>query len=130
MDSTYDTALEQANVILRYFLGMWRRKLLTIFDIVMFSFAASGRVQLAQRLLEMVPPELASISEPEDQATEYLHYRQFFLIWETLEKVVEYQAAHVPGMTKEEHATWLAEYRVGFFTHWFSPRSWSNRPLK
>ncbi|KAF9448694.1 hypothetical protein P691DRAFT_800405 [Macrolepiota fuliginosa MF-IS2] len=92
LDTTYDTALEQANVILRYFL-------------------ASGRVQLAQRLLEMVPPELASISEPEDRATEYLHYRQFFLIWEALEKVVECQSVHVPGVTKEENTTWLTEYR-------------------
>ncbi|KXN92482.1 hypothetical protein AN958_07429 [Leucoagaricus sp. SymC.cos] len=92
LDTTYDTALEQANVILRYFL-------------------ASGRIQLAQRLLEMVPPDLASISEPEERATEYLHYRQFFLIWETLEKVVECQSAHVPGLSKEETATWLAEYR-------------------
>jgi nuclear pore complex protein Nup107 len=75
---------------------------------------ASGRIQLAQRLLEMVPPDLASISEPEDRATEYLHYRQFFLIWETLEKVVECQSAHVPGLSKDENITWLAEYRVSF----------------
>ncbi|KAF5346850.1 hypothetical protein D9756_010620 [Leucocoprinus leucothites] len=91
LDSTYDTALEQVNLTPRI-------------------ITASGRIQLAQRLLEMAPPDLASISEPEDRATEYLHYRQFFLIWETLEKVVVCQSAHVPGLTKDENATWLAEY--------------------
>lgn len=60
----------------------------------------------------MVPPELASLSEPEDRATEYLHYRQFFLIWETLKRVVDCEAAHVPGLSKEEHTVWLVEYRV------------------
>lgn len=60
----------------------------------------------------MVPPDLSSISEPEDRATEYLHYRQFFIIWETLEKIVEFQSTHVPGLGREENATWMAEYRV------------------
>ncbi|KAF9469517.1 nuclear pore protein 84/107 [Collybia nuda] len=92
MDTTYDTALEQANVILRYFLG-------------------SGRVQLAQTLLGMLPSELASIGEPEERATEYLHYRQFFMIWETLERVVECQALDVPNMAKETRLAWLRDYR-------------------
>ncbi|EKM74849.1 hypothetical protein AGABI1DRAFT_80653 [Agaricus bisporus var. burnettii JB137-S8] len=93
LDTTYDTALEQANVILRYFL-------------------ASGRVHLAQKLLEMVPSDLAVMSEPEDRATEYLHYRQFFVIWEILEKVVECEAMNVPGgLSNEEYATWLNQYR-------------------
>lgn len=91
--ATYDTALEQANVILRYFLG-------------------SGRVQLAQSLLGMLPPELTTLGEPEERATEYLHYRQFFMIWETLERVVEYQAKDVPGMGREARAAWLADYKA------------------
>ncbi|KAF9002210.1 107-domain-containing protein [Cyathus striatus] len=62
MDTTYEIALEQANVILRYFL-------------------ASGRVQISQQLLDILPPELASIAEPEERATEYLHYRQEDKAW-------------------------------------------------
>lgn len=91
-NNTYPVALEQANVILRYFL-------------------ASGRIQLAKRLLETAPPDLAVISEPEDRATEYLHYRQFFVIWETLEKISNYQTAFAPGLTGDEKATWFAEYQ-------------------
>ncbi|KII84942.1 hypothetical protein PLICRDRAFT_146529 [Plicaturopsis crispa FD-325 SS-3] len=91
-DTTYDTALEQANVILRYFL-------------------ASGRVRIASTLLGMLPPELASIREPDDRATEYLHYRQFFAIWETLERIVECQSLDVPGMTRDTRAAWLKDYR-------------------
>ncbi|KAF7298503.1 Nuclear pore complex protein [Mycena kentingensis (nom. inval.)] len=90
-EATYATALEQTNVILRYFL-------------------ASGRVQLAQKLLVMLPIELASISEPEERATEYLHYRQFFVIWETLERVVECQALETPQMNRNTRAAWLQDY--------------------
>ncbi|KAG7444855.1 nuclear pore protein 84/107 [Guyanagaster necrorhizus] len=92
MESTYDTALEQANVILRYFL-------------------ASGRVQVAQQLLGMLPLDLASISEPEEQATEYLYYRQFFVIWEALERVVEIQAMEVLQMSKDSRNDWLVDYK-------------------
>ncbi|KAG1743846.1 hypothetical protein EDB19DRAFT_1906938 [Suillus lakei] len=49
-DGTHDTALEQATVILRYFLG-------------------AGRVSLAKNLVEMLPRELASIDRPEERAT-------------------------------------------------------------
>ncbi|KAJ7905257.1 107-domain-containing protein [Mycena olivaceomarginata] len=80
-DATYETALEQTNVILRYFLG-------------------SGRVQVAQRLL------------PEERATEYLHYRQFFIIWDTLERVVECQALETPQMNRNTRAAWLEDYRA------------------
>ncbi|KAF7323271.1 Nuclear pore complex protein [Mycena chlorophos] len=92
-DATYETALEQANVILRYFLG-------------------SGRVQLAQKLLTLLPIELASIGEPEERATEYLHYRQFFVIWETLERVVECQALETPQMNRSTRAAWLEDYEA------------------
>ncbi|KAF7294646.1 Nuclear pore complex protein [Mycena indigotica] len=91
-DKTYETALEQANVILRYFLG-------------------SGRVQLAQKLLVLLPIELASIPEPEERATEYLHYRQFFVIWETLERVVDCQALETPQMNRSTKAAWLQDYQ-------------------
>ncbi|KAH6905125.1 nuclear pore complex protein [Coprinopsis sp. MPI-PUGE-AT-0042] len=91
-DATYNTALEQTNVIIRYFLGM-------------------GRVQVAVSLLDLLPGELADISEPEEQATEYLHYRQFFVIWETLEQVVESKSKDVPGLSKDQKANWVNEYR-------------------
>ncbi|KAJ6459798.1 nuclear pore protein 84/107 [Mycena vitilis] len=92
-EATYETALEQTNVILRYFLG-------------------SGRVQVAQRLLVMLPLELASISEPEERATEYMHYRQFFIIWDTLERVVECQALETPQMNRNTRAAWLQDYQA------------------
>ncbi|KAG1854567.1 hypothetical protein F4604DRAFT_1801745, partial [Suillus subluteus] len=56
-DGSYDTALGHATVILRYFLG-------------------ARRVPLAKNLVEMLPRELASIDQPEERATEYLHYRR------------------------------------------------------
>jgi nuclear pore complex protein Nup107 len=115
LDTTYDTALEQANIILRYFLGTYTSSISNKTK-VNNSNTASGRVRLAQRLLEMVPSDLASISEPEDRATEYLHYRQFFVIWEILEDVVECQAVGGAGggfgMGKEEYGNWVNRYRV------------------
>ncbi|THH14665.1 hypothetical protein EW146_g5692 [Bondarzewia mesenterica] len=92
MDSTYDTALEQANVILRYFL-------------------AAGRVQVAKLLLDMLPPELPSISEAEERGTEYLHYQQFFEIWQTFDRVVECQALESSHMTREARIMWLKDYK-------------------
>ncbi|KDR66942.1 hypothetical protein GALMADRAFT_147583 [Galerina marginata CBS 339.88] len=97
LPETYPIALEQATVILRYFLG-------------------AGRIQAAQTLLTLLPAELASIAEPEEVATEYLHYRQFFVIWETIASVVESQAQEAvitqgKGASREAKAAWLAEYR-------------------
>ena len=69
-------------------------------------------MQLAQTLLGVLPPELTALAEPEERATEYLHYRQFFMIWETLERVVECQSRDVPGMGREARATWSAGYSV------------------
>ncbi|KAI6008883.1 nuclear pore protein 84/107 [Pisolithus orientalis] len=92
MEATYDTALEQATVILRYFLG-------------------TGRVNLARKLLDMLPPEIAAISEPEDRATEYLHYRQFFNIWELLDRVTECRSLEVSLMNKDTRAEWLRDYK-------------------
>lgn len=61
----------------------------------------------------MLPPELASIGEPEDRATEYLHYRQFFMIWETLDQVVACQALETPHMDRDTRVAWLDDYTVG-----------------
>ncbi|KAG1772965.1 nuclear pore protein 84/107 [Suillus placidus] len=89
-DRTHDTALEQATVILRYFLG-------------------AGRVSLAKNLVEMLPRELASIDQPEEPATEYLHYRQFFTIWDSLDRVVECQSLEVSIMNRDTRAAWLSD---------------------
>lgn len=71
-----------------------------------------GRVQVATTLLDLLPSELANISEPEEQATEYLHYRQFFVIWETAEQVVEVKSRDVPGLSREKRMGWVQEYAV------------------
>ncbi|KIK67022.1 hypothetical protein GYMLUDRAFT_69211 [Collybiopsis luxurians FD-317 M1] len=92
-EATYDRALEQANHIFRYFL-------------------ATGRVQLAQQLLNMLPSELASFGDPEEQATEYLHYRQFFSIWDTLERIVECQALEMSNMNRDTRNAWLQDYKL------------------
>ena len=73
-------------------------------------------MQAAHSLLALLPAELTSIAEPEEVATEYLHYRQFFVIWETIARVVDCQAeegtlvAH--GASREVRAAWLTEYRA------------------
>jgi len=73
---------------------------------------ARGRVNVARLLLDMLPPELAAIGTPEERAAEYLDYRQFFIAWETLERVTECQALEVPQMSRNTHATWLKDYGV------------------
>ncbi|KAI0804804.1 nuclear pore protein 84/107 [Irpex lacteus] len=93
MDSTYDTALEQAVVILRYLLGC-------------------GRLEIAKSLLDVLPNELASIREPEERTVEFMHYRQFFMVWETLNRVVETRDLEVPQMTKDTRAAWLSDYKT------------------
>ncbi|OBZ72749.1 hypothetical protein A0H81_06689 [Grifola frondosa] len=89
---TYATALEQANVIIRYLLGC-------------------GRVQVAKGLLDILPPELGTIRESQEQAMEYMHYRQFFAVWESLARVVECEALEAPQMNKETRAAWLSDYK-------------------
>ena len=114
-EDTFDTALEQANVILRYFLGKpYSFFLLNSYQVLLICNrnSAAGRIQLAQSLLELLPIELGSIPEPEEKATEYLHYRQFFTVWDVLESVVECQSQDVPGLDRERKTAWLNRYRV------------------
>jgi nuclear pore complex protein Nup107 len=73
---------------------------------------ARGRVNVAHLLLDMLPPELAAISTPEERAAEYLDYRQFFIAWETLERVTECQALEAPQGSRNTHAAWLKDYGV------------------
>ena len=72
----------------------------------------SGRVLVARSLLGMLPPELMTVSEPDESATEYLHYRQFFDIWETIDRVVDCQSLEVQKMTKETTSAWLKDFDV------------------
>ncbi|KAI0073069.1 hypothetical protein K474DRAFT_1711028 [Panus rudis PR-1116 ss-1] len=93
MESTYNVALEQANVILRFFL-------------------CHGRIHVAKSLLDSLPKELNTLREPEDQADEFLQYRQFFVVWDALQRVVECQSLEVPHMAKDTKAAWLQDYKV------------------
>lgn len=68
-------------------------------------------MQVAKSVLEQLPADLNSIRDPEERSTEFLHYRQFFMVWDALDRVVETQALEVPQMTKETRAEWLADYR-------------------
>jgi hypothetical protein len=70
---------------------------------------------VARLLLDMLPPELAAIGTPEERAAEYLDYRQFFIAWETLERVTECQALEAPQMTRDTRAAWLKDYGVRAF---------------
>lgn len=67
---------------------------------------------MAKAVLELLPPELGSIRDPEERAIEYMHYRQLFMVWETLKRVVECQTLEVPQMTKDTRAAWLSDYKV------------------
>jgi nuclear pore complex protein Nup107 len=115
-EDTYDTALEQANVILRYLLCAYLLSclLLPCFTVLMFFYVvlARGRVNVARLLLDMLPPELAAISTPEERAAEYLDYRQFFIAWQTLERVTVCQALEAPQMSRNTRAEWLKDYGV------------------
>jgi len=82
---------------------------------VSFRILGAGRLQVGKSLLGMLPAELSAISDPEERATEYLHYRQFFNVWETLDRVVECQALEVSGMSSDERRTWSDDYKASVF---------------
>lgn len=67
---------------------------------------------MARLLLDLLPPELAAIGVPEERAAEYLDYRQFFIAWETLERVTECQTLEAPQVSRNTHATWVKDYGV------------------
>lgn len=73
-------------------------------------------MQVAKSVLELLPPELSSIKDPEERSNEYIHYRQFFQVWETLDRVVECQALEVSQMTKDTRAAWLSDYSVSIIS--------------
>jgi nuclear pore complex protein Nup107 len=74
-----------------------------------------GNVNVAKLLLDDLPPELASIGDPEEIVTEYMHYRQFFTIWQLFDRIVEVEALEIQGrMTKDTRMAWLEDYSVCF----------------
>lgn len=94
MPETYDNALEQANLIIRYFLG-------------------SGKMWVANEIPYRLPEELASIDKLEDIATEYMHYRQLIHIWEIFDKISEVTDREVADeWTKDAKVAWLNEYEA------------------
>jgi len=93
MPETYDNALEQTNLTIRYFLGI-------------------GNIYVASRLVDALPEELASIGEPEEIATEYMHYRQLFHVWDRIEDVIEPDDDN--EFTKDAKVAWLKRYKALF----------------
>jgi nuclear pore complex protein Nup107 len=93
MPETHDNALEQANLIIRYFLG-------------------AGNISVSRRLLLDLPEQLASIDEPEDIATEYMHYRQLFHVWDLFERIAEMTGIDITNeLTKDIKVVWLNDYK-------------------
>ena len=91
---TYDNALEQANLIIRYFLGM-------------------GNIWVSKELPDNLPEELGSIDKPEDIATEYMHYQQFIHIWQIFERIAEVINMEVADeWTKDAKVAWLNDYET------------------
>lgn len=60
----------------------------------------------------MLPRELASINDPEERATEYLHYRQFFNILDSLDRITECRALEASLMSKDTRVAWMNDYKV------------------
>jgi hypothetical protein len=73
---------------------------------------ASGRITVAKVVLDMLPPELAAIVEPEERATEYVAYHALFRVWEVLDRVVDCQSLEVQTMSRDTTLAWLKDYRV------------------
>lgn len=67
---------------------------------------------MAKAVLDLLPHELASLRHSDVNATEYLHYRQFFQVWEALDRVTECQGLEVPQMTMDTRAAWLDDYKT------------------
>lgn len=93
IEDTYREALEQANAILRYFLGC-------------------GRVQAAKTLLSLLPVTLRSMQDTDrEHGGEFLHYLQFFAVWDLFERITEYQLAESGCTTKGAREDWVKGYK-------------------
>lgn len=85
-----------------------------LFDPIGLRYVAVGRVKIAKTVLDMLPRGLSSMREPEDRAMEYMHYKQFFIVWEAVERVIQSQSVEVSHIDKESRLAWLEDYRVSF----------------
>jgi nuclear pore complex protein Nup107 len=90
----YDTASEQAKVILRY-LGA---HLLShvFYDADVVRCVSSRKVVGVHLFLDILPHDVVGISMPEEHPAEYFDYLQFFVTRETVERVTECQALEAP----------------------------------
>ncbi len=68
----------------------------------------------------MLPEQLQGIKDLFGHSAEFLHYVQFFTIWDLMDRVAESQAQESTYTTKGAKATWLNSFKV---YHHFSP-SW------
>lgn len=94
MPETYDNALEQANLIIRYFLG-------------------SGNIWVAKKTPDNLPGELTSIEKLEDIATEYMHYQQLIHVWDIFDRIAEVVDIEIADeWTKDAKVAWLNEYEA------------------
>jgi len=76
-------------------------------------FLGTGNIYVAMGILDVLPEELASIDTPEDIATEYMHYRQLFFVWDLLEKVADVSGMEIAiEMTKDGKVGWLTKYKA------------------
>ncbi|KAI0031297.1 nuclear pore protein 84/107 [Vararia minispora EC-137] len=92
LEETDETALENANVILRYFLAI-------------------GKVEVARRVLREHQLKLPDAHRTPALMEEFQQYFKFFDVWETLARAQECAAIEAPHMTRDTHAAWLRDYK-------------------
>jgi nuclear pore complex protein Nup107 len=93
LEETIPTALEHANVVMRYLL-------------------ASGRVRLAVNFFSNLPREVSVAPEPEAQAVEFADWKRFVGAWVALGEMKEWAGRGIKeGARKEEVLEWRKEYK-------------------
>lgn len=112
MEETFNVALKHACVVLRYFMCTPPHFVPSPLFFADYSETGAGRLQIAREVLESLPRDLISLKEPEDVVAEYQDYRQFFTIWDTLDKIVEIQAEEETEMSRDSRVSWLKGYKV------------------
>lgn len=106
------------SVVLRYHFSI------PLLSFLADQFSASGRPKPAQTLLASLPLDFASSAaglhqgsdEEPYQATEFMHYRKFFSVWEVLERCVEVGNVDLSltgsRSSRESKILWGEEYKV------------------
>ena len=115
--------MENANLIVRYFLGMnspldlgriWLTRTLPV---------AIGKVETARSLLREYEHHLTSpvpVSVPEWCRLELMNYKDFFDVWDSIKRTKECAAIGQEnderrqrgGVARETHSVWLRDYKV------------------